>query len=484
METNGRIPAEPVFLYEDVAGKIRSMIGNGTYRPGDRIPSIRGLAQQLRVSPNTVVQAYSQLENCGLVEARPQSGYYVRSAGREEGRRTPAAPAMEDVAPNDVILGDVPLTIMRTLADPANMPLGRGTPNTDLLPAAKLTRMLASESRRCGRQSVSYAPEQGLLRLRLQIARRMLHAGCSLSADDIVVTSGCVEAVTLALLTTCRAGDAVALASPIYSTFLKSVRQLGLRVLEIPSVPGEGINLDILEYAMKQTPIRACVTIANFNNPLGSSMPDDKKRDLVAMLARRDIPLIEDDVYGDLAFGPARPSCTKAFDDAGLVMYCSSFSKALAPGYRVGWMVPGRFRTMVEQLKSLFNLATASPTQLAVAEFLDAGGYDHHLRSVRRVYARHAAQMREAILRCFPEGTRVSRPAGGFMLWVELPEEIDSLKLYEQAVGERIMIAPGAVFTTTGRYGNCFRLNAAFWTGEVERAIETLGGLAGAMAIP
>ena len=484
METNGRIPAEPVFLYEDVAGKIRGMIGNGTYRPGERIPSIRSLAQQLRVSANTVVQAYSQLENCGLVEARPQSGYYVRSAAREERRRTAAAPAMEDVAPNDVILGDVPLTIMRTLADPANMPLGRGTPNTDLLPVNKLTRMLASESRRCGRQSVSYAPEQGLLRLRLQIARRMLHAGCSLSADDIVVTSGCVEAVTLALLTTCRAGDAVALASPIYSTFLKSVQQLGLRVVEIPSVPGEGINLDILEYAMKLTPIRACVTIANFNNPLGSSMPDDKKRDLVAMLARRDIPLIEDDVYGDLAFGPARPSCTKAFDDAGLVMYCSSFSKTLAPGYRVGWMVPGRFRTMVEQLKSLFNLATASPTQLAVAEFLDAGGYDHHLRSVRRVYARHVAQMREAILRCFPEGTRVSRPAGGFMLWVELPEEIDSLKLYEQAVGERIMIAPGAVFTTTGRYGNCFRLNAAFWTEEVERAIETLGGLAGAMAIP
>ncbi len=484
MDTNAGIVKDSIFLYEDVAGKIRSMIGDGTYRPGERIPSIRSLARQLHVSTNTVVQAYSQLENAGLVEARPQSGYYVRSANRTPGLRTLPAPALEDIAPNDVILGDVPLRIMRTLADPSNMPLGRGTPNTDLLPVGKLTRMLAAESRRNGRQSVSYAPEQGLRRLRVQIARRMLHAGCSVSADDVVVTSGCVEAVTLALLTTCRAGDAVALGSPIYSTFLKSVQWLGLRVIEIPSIPGEGINLDILEYAMKQTPIRACVTIANFNNPLGFAMPDDRKRDLVAMLARRDIPLIEDDVYGDLAFGPVRPSCTKAFDEAGLVMYCSSFSKTLAPGYRVGWMVPGRFRATVERLKSLFNLATASPTQLAIAEFLDAGGYDHHLRSVRHVYVRHAARMREAILRCFPEGTSVSRPEGGFMLWVELPEGIDSLKLYEQAVGERVMIAPGAVFTTTGRYGNCFRLNAAFWTEEVERAIETLGSLAGAMAIP
>jgi DNA-binding transcriptional MocR family regulator len=327
-----------------------------------------------------------------------------------------------------------------------------------------------------------YATEQGMKRLRVQIARRMLNSGCSLSADDIVITSGCVEAITLALMAACRPGDTVALGSPIYYTFLKSVEWLGLKVLEIPSTPAEGINLDVLSYAMKQTPIHACITITNFNNPLGTLMPDDRKRELVALLAKHDIPLIEDDVYGDLAFGPAHPTCTKAYDEKDLVLYCSSFSKTLAPGYRVGWIAPGRYRQRVEQLKALFNIATASPTQLAVAEFLTNGGYDHHLRAVRRAYSRQVSRMRDAVIRFFPHGTRVSRPEGGFILWVELPENSDSFRLYEEALSRGISIAPGLLFTMADKYANCFRLNAAFWSDRVERALETLGGMAKALA--
>ena len=201
------------------------------------------------------------------------------------------------------------------------------------------------------------------------------------------------------------------------------------------------------------------------------------------MLANHDIPLIEDDVYGDLAFGPDRPSAVRAYDEKGLVLYCSSFSKTLAPGYRVGWIVPGRYQRKVQQLKSLFNIATATPTQLAIAEFLTNGGYDHHLRTIRRAYSRQVAKMRDAVGRNFPVGTKVTRPEGGFMLWVELPEAIDAFKLYEGAMKEGISIAPGSLFTTTGeRYRNCFRLNAAFWSERVEQALETVGGLAVRMA--
>ncbi len=178
---------------------------------------------------------------------------------------------------------------------------------------------------------------------------------------------------------------------------------------------------------------------------------------------------------------PAAPPSTKAFDEKGLVLYCSSFSKTLAPGYRVGWIVPGRFKEKVAQLKALLNVATASPTQLAIAEFLTNGGYDHHLRKIRRVYARQTALVREAVGRYFPAGTRVSRPEGGYILWVELPEGYDAFRLYELALKEGIGIAPGKIFTLGDKYGNCFRLNAAFWSERTEQALETLGGIAEGM---
>jgi DNA-binding transcriptional MocR family regulator len=468
-----------MLLLEEVADTIGGMIRNGTYRAGERIPSIRALSRQMRVSVNTVMEAYARLENSGLVEARPQSGFYVRSSLAES-----SGPAVRDstqtIVPNPVTIDDTALDVMRNIVNPSLVPFGVGGPNTGLSPVDKLNRMLASESRRFRMQSISYPPSQGHKRLRTHIVRRMLNSGCSLSPDDIVITAGCIEAMNLALQAVCKPGDTVAIGSPVYPTFLKSIQWLGLKVLEIPS-NGEGMNLDVLDYAIRHNPVSACITIANFNNPLGSLMPDDKKRDMVRLLAKHDIPLIEDDVYGDLAYGSVRPASTKAFDEKGLVLYCCSFSKTLAPGYRVGWIAPGRFMERVAQLKILFNIATASPTQLAVAEFLTNGGYDHHLRTLRRAYARQTAQVREAVGRHFPPGTRVSRPEGGYILWVEMPEGFNAFRLYEEALREGIGIAPGSIFTLGDTYQNCFRLNAAFWSERSEQALETLGDLAKSM---
>lgn len=469
-----------MLLYEEVSARVSEMITKGTYRAGERIPSIRALSRQMRVSVNTVMESYGRLENLGLIEARPQSGYYVRSPLPEALIGPATKAALAGIVPNPVTIGDTALQVMAALANPALVPLGGGVPNPDLLPMDKLHRMLASETRRFRLQGIAYPPSQGHKRLRTQIARRSLDAGCRLGPEDIVVTSGCVEAMNLALQTVCRPGDTVAIGSPVYPTFLKSIQWMGLKVLEIPA-NGQGMNLEVLEYAIRHNPVSACITIANFNNPLGSLMPDDRKRELVGLLARHDIPLIEDDVYGDLACGQSRPVATKAFDEKGLVLYCSSFSKTLAPGYRVGWIAPGRFKERVVQLKALLNIAAASPTQLAVAEFLTNGGYDHHLRRIRRIYARQTALLREAVARHFPAGTRVSRPEGGYILWVEMPEGFDSFTLYEAALREGIGIAPGQIFTLGDGYRNCFRINAAFWSERCEQAVETLGGMAEGM---
>ena len=470
-------------LYEEVASRIRGMIEKGTYRAGERIPSIRNLSRQMRVSINTVMEAYTTLENVGMIEARPQSGYYVSRRRLEPAAKRETQKLVEEMAPNCVTFAEVSLQVMRNLRNASLVPLGRGSPSPDLLPIDKLNRMLAVESRRFRSQSVSYAATAGIQRLRTQIAKRSVHSGCHLSPEDVVVTSGCIEAVALALQATCRPGGTVAVGSPVYYTFLHTIQWMGLKVLEIPSTPEEGMSLPVLSYAIKHNPVQACIIIANFNNPLGSLMTDARKEELIALLARHDIPLIEDDVYGDLAFGPDRPTTAKAYDEKGLVLLCSSFSKTLAPGYRVGWIVPGRFQQKVEQLKSLFNIATATPTQLAIAEFITNGGYDQHLRKLRRTFARQVACVRDAVGRYFPQGTRVTHPEGGFILWVEMPEGVDSLKLYEEALRNGIAIAPGVIFSTTGdKFNNCIRLNAAFWSERIEHALETLGDIARAMA--
>jgi DNA-binding transcriptional MocR family regulator len=313
------------------------------------------------------------------------------------------------------------------------------------------------------------------------VAKRALGAGCTLRPDEIVITAGCVEAVSLSLRVTCRPGDTVAIESPSYFNFLQLIQELGLRALEIPATPREGMSIEALRYAIEHNPVRACLVISNFTNPLGSLMPDAKKRELAELLAKHDIPLIEDDIYGDLPFANERPSVAKAYDRKGTILLCSSFSKTLAPGYRVGWIAPGRFQPEIERLKVLANIATASPTQLAIAEFLANGGYDHHLRSLRRAYANQVALMGEAIGRHFPPGTRVTRPAGGSILWLELPEYVDAVELYGDALKEGITIAPGPIFSATGKYRNNIRLNAAFWSERIELAIKTLGTLAAGM---
>jgi DNA-binding transcriptional MocR family regulator len=463
-------------LYEVVAGRISCLIEGGTFRTGDRLPSVRSLSRQLQVSINTVMEAYTLLEDRRLIEARPQSGFYVRG-------RLPAIPSAPVAAapvpsPACVSISDICLKVMKDTHDPNLVQLGGAIPNPELLPVTKLNRMLATEVRRWGNQSVAYAMPPGVAKLRRLIAGRLVETGCTLNPDEILITSGCVEAVQLALRATCRPGDTVAVESPCYYNFLQLIEEMGLKVLEIPATPQEGLSLEVLAYALEQNRVSACLAIPNFNNPLGCLMPEEKKRELVDLLARHQVPLIEDDIYGDLAFDAQRPSVAKAYDRKGLVLLCSSFSKTLAPGYRIGWVAAGRFQAEVERLKFLANIATPTPTQFAVAEFLANGGYDHHLRTLRRTYARQVAQMGAAIGRHFPAGTRVTRPSGNFVLWVELPEPFDALLLYQAALTAGISIAPGPIFSATGRYGRFIRLNAAFWSPTVEQAIATLGALA------
>lgn len=462
--------------YETVAARLAAQIDRGTYRAGDRIPSVRALSQQQRMSVTTIIAAYRMLEDQGLIEARPQSGYYVRApevhAAPEPDVSTPAR------EPSKVSVAELTLMVQRDMGNSHLIQLGVAIPHADCLPSERMGKALAVAARQFSRGASMYAAPPGCEPLRQQLSRRVATLGCDVAPDRIVVTVGCQEALSLCLRAICRPGDTVAVESPTYHGFLQAIESQGLRALEMPCHPRDGISLDALREALEERKVQACFLITNYSNPMGSCMPDDRKRELVELLNEHDVPLIEDDVYGDLSFSNLRPSVAKAHDTRGLVLLCSSVSKTLAPGFRVGWVMAGRYHERIEYLKMVTNIATATAPQLAVADFLATGGYDRFLRTVRPVYARRMEAVTRAVLTHFPQPTRVTRPAGGFVLWVEMPQRVDALKLYSAALKAGITFSPGPLFSAKGRYGNFLRLNTAFWSPEVERAIATLGKLA------
>lgn len=473
---NNSTSAKAVPLYEQVADTIARLIHRGTLQSGDRIPSVRQLRDQLGVSMSTVVEAYRRLESEGLVEARPQSGYYVRF-------NCPLPPEPSISAPEaiakEVGIETLLSEVLTTTRRPGIVPLGIVETSPALLPTERLNQVLCKVARHAGISANQYDFPPGHEVVRQRIARRSLTWGGSLTADDLVVTCGCMESINLCLRAVTKPGDTIVVDSPVFYGFLQIFESLGLKALEIPTYPREGIHIETLESVIRQHPVKACLLTPNFSNPLGSCMPEENKQQLVEMLTKANIPLIEDDALGELYFGDRRPRPAKAFDTEGMVLLCSSFSKDLAPGYRVGWTAPGRFKAQVERMKHLSTIANPTLPQLAVAEFLQSGGYDHHLRQLRKVLAEQVHQMIQAIGEFFPEGTKVTRPTGGLLLWVELPKSVDSLQLYRQAIQHNISIIPGHIFSTTDRYRHCIRLNCGYpWSREIEQAMDRLGQLA------
>jgi DNA-binding transcriptional MocR family regulator len=471
------IPAAPTTLYAALADSIEQLIEQGTLRPGHRVPSVRRMALQHDVSISTVIQAYTVLENRGVLEARPQSGYYVRARlplhAPEPRMARPMAKA------SYVGVNDLTAEVLTFATDPSYVPFGAACPHHTLFPTKKLARLLGSVGRDdpalLGRYAMNWAYDP----LTREIARRYLQAGTPLSHDEIIVTIGCCEAINLSLRAVTKPGDTVAIETPAYFGFLEAIQSLGLRAVEIPTDPRTGLSIEATREALANNDVKVVIVMPSFQNPIGACMPDENKEKLYQLLSEYDVAAIEDDVYGDLHYGERRPKPLKALDTEGRVLLCSSFSKTLAPSLRVGWCAPGRYLERVRRLKFTNTLGTPVVLQKTISDFLRNGGYDHHLRSIRRAYQNQLHLFSQAILRHFPEGTRLSRPSGGFVLWIELPPGVDTLRLHRDAVKHHINTAPGALFSSKDRYRNCLRMNCGLpWSEIVEEALRTLGGMA------
>ncbi len=461
--------------YERLAARLESAIRTGTYAVGERMPSVRELCRQHGASLTTVAAAYRLLERRGLVDPRPQSGHFARAAPPEAAEPGISKPHPR---PTEVAIWQLALMVLRDSTDPKLTPFGPAMPDPAFLPTAEINAIIAALARRGATGIDRYGAPPGSRDLRGRIARRALAIGCAIGPDELAITGGALEALTLALRVTCKAGDTVAIESPIYYGLLQSIAALGLRVVEIPTHPREGISLASLREALDEHRIAAVVAMPNFNNPLGSSSSEDAKRELVEMLGGRGIPLIEDDVFGDLAHDGSRPKPAKAFDTRGLVLWVSSFSKTVAPGMRVGWIAAGRFQEALEHLHFTNSVSCSPLTQAVMCEFLARGGYDRFLKTARATYGRQCGAMADAVARHFPEGTRVTRPAGGYVLWVELPDRIDARRLYAAALDAHISISPGPLFSAKLRYQHFIRLNAAQWREAHDGRLRVLGSLA------
>jgi DNA-binding transcriptional MocR family regulator len=463
-------------LYLQVAEGIEKMIGDEILKIGDKLPSVRVLSGDHGISMGTAFQAYYHLEGKGLIESRPKSGYYVRF----NYRRFPSLPKIAEPEPivTKVSVEEMVSTVFSSMSTGDLLNFSVSAPPLELLPAAKLNKAMVHAMRSSKSHGIGYEEVQGNRELRKQLAKLFFSWGGKFSEEDIIVTAGCMEALALSLKAVTKPGDTVAVESPNYFGIFQIIQSLGLKILEIPTDPMTGVDIGYLSKASKKFSIKTCLFVPNFHNPMGSCMPDEKKQELVEWLAKRDIPLIEDDIYGELFFGKYRPRTCKSFDKKGLVIQCGSLSKSLAPGYRIGWVIPGKLKHKISSLKMIHTVTGTTLTQMAIAHFLSIGRYEYHLKKLRKALHTQCLRYIQGIVQYFPPDTKVSRPQGGFVLWLELNKKVDAYKLYHLAAKQKISIAPGQVFSSQGQFKNCLRISYARpWDDDVEKALKILGDL-------
>jgi DNA-binding transcriptional MocR family regulator len=463
--------------YERIADQIEHQIAIGSLAANERVPSLRAMSRSAGVSIGTVVQAYLHLERRGILHTCPRSGHYV-TARRRTGPE-PRAKARRSTRPASIATKVIDLVIDS---------FGRedlvALNSAIAASARRINGRLNSIARTVLREHPANAndltPVAGLEPMRREVAKRLAMTGVNAGPEDVVITSGTMEALTLSLGALCKAGDTVLIESPTYFGILQVIERLSLKVVEVPNRPGAGIDVAAIERAVDEAKLSAAILQSSFNNPTGALTPDESKEKIVEVLTRAGIPIIEDDIYGDLHFGEERPRPFGAFDRSGLVITCGSISKTVAIGYRLGWAVSPSFAPEIIRAKFCSSVACPTLQQHIIARYLKAGLHDRHIRKVREDLGTNCRRFREAIEQAFPSGTRVSCPAGGVVLWIELPRHVDGVHLFEQALEQQIGIAPGMIFSARGDYGHFVRLSAGIgWSPRIERALGVLGALAG-----
>ena len=463
------------FRYVTLADEIQDNILKGIFTPGEKLPSLRKLHNQLGLSVSTVHQAYIELEKRGRVEAREKSGFYVKALNKNP--LPNPVPEKDVTKPCRVVVNDLAETILSDLQRNDILQLGAAIASNELMPLKQLSRIMKSIPADVLQRHISnYDVCAGNLEFREELSKRMLGLACSISTKDIITTNGCLEAVSLCLRAVANPGDTILVESPVFHCFLQLIEDLNLYVIEIPGCPEKGMNPKVFEKTITSNKIKACLLDSNFQNPLGSVISKENKTAIIRIAEKYNVPIIEDDIYGDLFFGDKRPTTFKSLDKKGIVLYCSSFSKALAPGLRTGWTIPGKYKKTVIRMKLNTAISNSSINQAVIAKFLKTGAFDRHLRQLRNKLKNQASAIAIAVSKYFPDDTQITFPKGGMFIWVVLNKKIDSMEIYQKAYQKKISILPGTICSSSDRYKNCLRINCGVkWSQLLEDGIKTLG---------
>ncbi len=463
-------------LYEELTTQLIALICAGVMRCGERAPSVRQFARERGASPGTVIHAYELLQAQGYLKARPRSGHFISDAWRSaQLRQHPSSPPRQ---PATLDVSNLVFEVLEAMRSRDLVPLGSAFPGTDLFPLQKLAGAIGTSTRRLHAWRTVEDLPPGNEKLRRQISRRYLAAGANVLPEEIVITAGALEALNLSLQVVTDPGDTVLIESPTFYGCLQTIQGLGRRALEVRTHPLKGVDVDEVARLLDEHSVKACWFMTSFQNPLGATMPEAARKRLVGLLARRQVPLIEDSVYTELYLDHPRPRCSKAYDSKGLVLDCGSFAKSLAPGYRLGWVAAGQFAQLVWRRKIMTSVATSIPIQAVIGDYLGAGGYERHLRRLRRTLATRQRLFLQAMDAFMPAGMKWSRPAGGYLLWAELPREVDAIRLHRMALSKGISLAPGPIFSASAAFHHAVRLNYGHpWTSRTEAAVKSLGEL-------
>lgn len=463
-------------IYEELAERIEERIRNGVMYAGQKLPSVREMSHKEEVSPSTVVVAYDLLKSRGIIESKNRSGFFVsliQSSKLDVPKKAPAFIPTSDHNPDELIKA-----LRLATFDPKIFPFGTASPLPDFFPMKALNRTINKVLSDEPALLTEYRFPPGSITLRDQICQRYQKLGAKIHLESVVTTAGAIESIGLSLKAVAKQGDVVAVETPCYFGILQLVRSLGYKVLEVPLDPALGLTAVRFEEAVKKagSSLKALVTVSNFSNPLGTLVSDETKKEIVNIAFKNDVVIIEDDIYGELYFEGRRPPPYKAFDKNEMVITCGSFSKTICPAFRVGYACNKKYASEIAYHKSALSSGVSAFGEEVVAAFLDSENYEKHLRWLRGTYKTLVAQYSAQILSSFPSGTKISQPKGGFVLWLQLPKEVDSRIVQRKALEQSISIAPGTIFSASNKdYVNFMRMNCAIpWSTQSVKAITKL----------
>ena len=470
-----RQASKPIYL--QIRDRFNRLIESETIKAGERLPSIRSLAKTIRVNKLTVIEAYSILEADGLIYARPGSGYFVNTISAiSQQTKSSFAPIQEVIIPEprSVSFFEIYQLSVRVKSKPGAIDFSSGFPISSGL------KDLQRHARRAMKQVTetlfNYDFPQGQETLRRQITKMLIQLGLEISADDLIITNGSKQGLSLVMNHYLRPGDWIITESPTYYGTLDIIENIGARIIGIP-MQGSGLNVELLEQYLKSHRPKLIYTVSTFQNPTGITTTLQHRQRLLALAEQYKCLILEDNAYEGLNFAPVPPPI-KSLDCSDTVIYTGTFSKTLMPGLRVGYLLATgkNYRPLLEQ-KLFHDLHVSTVSQAIVSEYLASGHHRRHLSHLQTSNLSSRNAMLQALEKYFPAEATWTIPDGGLFLWVQLPSEINLVTLAHQAWSENVFIYPGMPFFPGQEGYNALRLNFSHSAETIDRGIAILGRL-------